>query len=253
MKATKFTMLAILATSAVTANAGVIGGMKDGMGQMWNTAGNPGAISVEAGSLGYGANIAYGANEYTEVQVGWTGGDILSKAEFEVKDVDFEAETDFSTPYVGVQLRPLKNWLTVGVGAMYMGKNEIIATATPAKGKSFTYNGKTYTAEADAKIDSSLEFKNAMSPYLSLGFRPNINNRFGLFGELGVAYTGGMEANVDAHGSFKVDGRTFDDTHSQYKAEIQKLEDDARTEIEDEIKDYDDYYPVVKIGATMRF
>ncbi len=249
MKAIKLTMLAILATSAVTANAGVIGGMKDGMGQMWNTAGNPGAISVEAGSLGYGANIAYGANEYTEVQVGWTGGDLLSKAEFEVKDVDFTAETDFSTPYVGVQLRPLKNWLTVGVGAMYMGNNEITATAKPTTGKTFTYNGETYTADANAELDATLEFKNTVSPYLSLGFRPNINNRFGLFGELGVAYTGGIEANVDAKGSYMHNGVNT----SLNASEIQELEDNARTEIEDEIKDYDDYYPIVKLGATMRF
>ena len=41
------------------------------------------------------------------------------------------------------------------------------------------------------KVEATVENKNTLAPYLTLGFRPNITNNFGVFGEIGAAYTGG--------------------------------------------------------------
>lgn len=247
MKAITLTVTAIIATTTITAHANI----KDSMDDIMQTATNPGSVSAEIGTLGYGANIAWSANDHTEVQLGYTGGDIIGLADtnLEVEGVDYEAETDFNTPYVGIQLHPLKNWFTVGMGAMYMGSNEINATATPKEGKNFTYQGKTYTAQTDAKIDANVEFKNTLAPYLSIGFRPNISNRFGIFGEIGAAYTGGLNTSVDASGSYTFKGETT----KLNEAQITELEDRARQEIEDEISSIEDWYPIVKAGMTIRF
>ncbi|MBR7539615.1 hypothetical protein KC221_25875, partial [Mycobacterium tuberculosis] len=50
-------------------------------------------------------------------------------------------------------------------------------------------NGNTYYGN----IEASAENKNTMNPYLTIGFRPNITNNFGVFGEIGAAYTGGLK------------------------------------------------------------
>ncbi len=256
MKLFKLSTFAIITAIATTANAGVVDNAKEGVKDVFN----PAAVGIEVGSLGYGANIAWGVNEYAEVQAGWVGGDLTdlaNKSDFDIDDVDFSAETDFSNPYVGVQLRPMKNWLTVGTGVMYMGNSSINAVATPEKDVSFTYNGESFKAATDnAKIDAEVTFKNTMAPYLTLGFRPNINNRFGLFGEIGAAYTGGTSTSVEAN----ADGFTYKNpVTGNWEAgtltadQLQKLEDDARKEIEDEIDGNDNWYPIVKVGATVRF
>ncbi len=90
-----------------------------------------------------------------------------------------------------------------------------------------------------------------MAPYLSLGFRPNINNRFGLFGEIGAAYVGGTDVDVQADGSFTLNGSPVDKQTSA--DEFTKLENNARQEIEDKVDGNDNWYPIVKVGATVRF
>lgn len=244
MKTLKTIAVAIIATSSVSANAMNMEGLKN----VFNND-NPVAISAEAGTLGYGANVAWSVNDTTEVQVGWTGGDIAKDVEIEVENVDYTAETDFSTPYVAVQLKPLKNWFTVGAGVMHMGNNSIEATATPKADTSFTYEGKDYVAKADSKLDAKINFRNTVAPYVSVGFRPNINNRFGVFGELGAAYVGKLNTNVKASGSYSYKGQKTDLTPAQ----IADLENRARNEIEEKISANGEWYPVVKLGATVRF
>ncbi|MBO6198007.1 MAG: hypothetical protein J6N79_00250, partial [Psychrobacter sp.] len=84
----------------------------------FQTVTHPAAISAEVGTLGYGANIGWGLNETTELQAGWAGGDVadLFGGDFDANDINYDVDTDFSNPYLGVQLRPAANWFTVGAG-----------------------------------------------------------------------------------------------------------------------------------------
>ncbi len=242
MKMLKVATLAVSVAMVANANAGVMG---DAL--------NPAAIGVEVGSLGYGANVAWAVNDSTELQVGWTGAkDGSLETDFDVDELTFTADAELSAPYVGVQLRPMQNWLTVGAGVMHMGNNSINAVATPKIGTTVTFEGSDYEVTSnDAKVDAKIEFKNTMAPYLSLGFRPNINNRFGLFGEIGAAYVGGTNVDVQADGSFTLNGAPVDKQASADK--FTKLENNARQEIEDKIDGKDKWYPIIKVGATIRF
>ena len=102
-------------------------------------------------------------------------------------------------------------------------------------------NGNSYYGN----IEASAENKNTMNPYLTIGFRPNITNNFGVFGEIGAAYTGGLkvtDANtrvLDANGQ---EITKFD--NNQLKSDLQNDLDDS---------DYSKWYPIAKIGATYRF
>jgi hypothetical protein len=220
---------------------------------IFNTLTHPASVSAEAGTLGYGASLGFSVNEKTELQAGWAGGDAaeLFGGDFDANDVNYDIDTDFSNPYLGVQLRPMANWFTMGAGII-VPDNEITATANakdagdngyyPVDGARYFVGtpdaGQVDVARGDITevggVQADLEHRNKLAPYLTVGFRPNITNNFGVFGELGAAYLGKTTATVNANG-----------------ANGALAEDQIKKELEDE--NYLEWMPIVKLGATYRF
>ena len=239
---------------AYNADAGVVrntaGALTGGTKTFFQTVTHPAAISAEVGTLGYGANIGWGLNEKTELQAGWAGGDAaeLFGGDFDANDVNYDIDTDFSNPYLGVQLRPAANWFTVGAGII-VPDNEITATANandaganayyPVDGNRYFVGTPDVALEPGditnvGSVQADLEHRNKLAPYLTIGFRPNITNNFGVFGELGAAYLGKTTATVNASG-----------------ANGAAAEDQIKRELEDE--NFLEWLPIVKLGATYRF
>ena len=198
----------------------------------FDTVTHPAAISAEVGTLGYGANLGWALNDKTELVVGWAGGDIGDlKDTIDIQDNTFDLETDYSNPYIGVNLRPAGNWFTVGLGTIFQD-NKTTLKSSNAQGVKI---GNNDVVGYSGNLEASVENKNTMAPYLTLGFRPNITNNFGLFGEVGAAYTGGQKVT-----EAKIDGANRAD-----------LASDLQKDIDDE--DLAKWYPIAKIGATYRF
>ena len=187
---------------AYNADAGVVrnttGAVAGGTKTFFQTAINPAAVSAEVGTLGYGANIAWGLNEKTELQAGWAGGDVadLFGGDFDANDVNYDVDADFSNPYLGVQLRPTGNWFTMGAGII-VPDNDLDVTANP-EGGVYKINDVSYIADDVGTLQGTMEHRNKLAPYATIGFRPNITNNFGLFGEIGAAYMGSTDATVTA-------------------------------------------------------
>ena len=223
----------------------VVGGIRNTTGALvggtktiFGTLLNPASISAEVGSMGYGANLGYSINDKVELQAGWAGGDVadLIGGDFDANDINYELDTDFSNPYMGVQLRPAANWFTMGAGII-VPDNNIDVTAN-ANGGNYRIDGVDYDADQVGTLKGNLEHRNKLAPYLTVGFRPNITNNFGVFGEVGAAYLGKVDASVAAvNGTNAVVGATA------ANAATQELED----------KDYLEILPIVKLGATYRF
>ena len=237
---------------AYDADAGVVGNTLGGTKGFFKQVVNPASVSAEVGTLGYGANIGWSLNEKTELQAGWAGGDVadLFGGDFDANDVNYDVDSDFSNPYLGVQLRPTGNWFTMGAGII-VPDNDIDVTANPNGGADGVYkiNGAEYNASDVGSLQGTMEHRNKLAPYATIGFRPNITNNFGLFGEIGAAYLGktdatvrtnGTSANVGVEGSVIGSGKTS----AQVAAE-------AQNELED--KNYIEWLPIVKVGATYRF
>ena len=240
---------------AYNADAGVVrntaGALTGGTKTFFQTVTHPAAISAEVGTLGYGANIGWGLNETTELQAGWAGGDVadLFGGDFDANDINYDVDTDFSNPYLGVQLRPAANWFTVGAGII-VPDNDIDVRANSEGDGYYSIDGdRYYTGQApvDApdvageyvgNLEGSIEHRNKLAPYLTVGFRPNITNNFGVFGELGAAYMGKVDAKIN---------RTDDNPNSA--ANI--VADRAERDLED--KSWLEWMPIVKLGATYRF
>ena len=225
-----------VSTTTYDPNAGVVKNtttqLVTGTRTFFDTVTHPAAISAEVGTLGYGANIGWGLNDKTELVVGWAGGDIGDlKDTIDIQDNTFDLETDYSNPYIGVNLRPAANWFTVGLGTIFQD-NKTTLKSNNAQGVKI---GNNDVIGYSGNLEASVENKNTMAPYLTLGFRPNITNNFGLFGEVGAAYTGGQKVT-----EAKIDGANRAD-----------LASDLQKDIDDE--NLAKWYPIAKIGATYRF
>lgn len=261
MKAIKTTLLAttVLASSVAMANTTThtAGTMVDGTRTIFSTLTNPAAVSVEAGSLGYGANIGWAINETAELQAGWAGGNVtdLLKGNFKVDGATYDIKTDLNNPYLGVQVRPAGNWFTVGVGTL-VPKNKIKATLRSNESATIKIDDVVYDA-TNAKVEAQLKHKNKMAPYLTVGFRPNLNNNWGVFGEIGGAYMGNVDAKVKV-----VDGTvtqrvatptpgTAVPAATGVVVASNEFEQRAKQSIEN--KQYATWYPIAKLGVTYRF
>ncbi|PKH80955.1 hypothetical protein [Psychrobacter sp. 4Bb] len=247
------------ASYAYNADAGVVsnttGAVVGGTKGFFNKVVNPASVSAEVGSLGYGANIGWSLNEKVELQAGWAGGDVadLFGGDFDANDINYDVDSDFSNPYLGVQLRPTGNWFTMGAGII-VPDNDIDVRANAEGEGYYSIDGQKYyagTAEVEqaladdfggqnvGNLEGSLEHRNKLAPYLTVGFRPNITNNFGVFGEVGAAYLGKVDATVRYTGE---EGNTVAAQDAARKAEAD-LED----------KDWLEWFPIVKVGATYRF
>ncbi len=225
-----------VSTTTYDPNSGVVKNtttqLVSGTRTFFDTVTHPAAISAEVGTLGYGANLGWALNDKTELVVGWAGGDIGDlKDTIDIQDNTFDLETDYSNPYIGVNLRPAGNWFTVGLGTIFQD-NKTTLKSSNAQGVKI---GNNDVVGYSGNLEASVENKNTMAPYLTLGFRPNITNNFGLFGEVGAAYTGGQKVT-----EAKIDGANRAD-----------LASDLQKDIDDE--DLAKWYPIAKIGATYRF
>lgn len=256
--------MAMAATAAQPAyqydqNKGVVSntaGAVYGTGKtLFDTATHPAAVSAEIGTLGYGASIAWGLNENTELTAGWNGFDDDGTKDLDASDSwinwgkalgdgwgnfegDMKYDADFSNPYLGVNLRPWANNFTIGTGVL-VPDNKLKATLTPDAGSSANVkiNGTSYTVQSDETVNVKVENKNKLAPYLTLGYRPNINQNWGGFFEVGAAYMGKMDADVKV-----VNNTTGLETN-------QALSEAAKKDIQDE----EVWYPMVKAGLTYRF
>lgn len=238
-------------------DAGIIrnttGAVAGGTKTFFQTAINPAAVSAEVGTLGYGANIAWGLNENTELQAGWAGGDVadLFGGDFDADDVNYDVDADFSNPYLGVQMRPAANWFTVGAGIIVPDNDiDVRANKEGEDDGFFKLDGIQYNAKQTGTLQGTMEHRNKLAPYATIGFRPNISDKWGLFGELGAAYMGKTNATVDATDPNSIVNYTDRNGTPQTTTagEVAKL---AEQELED--KDWLEWMPIVKVGATYRF
>ena len=243
---------------AYNADAGVVrntaGAVVGGTKTFFQTVTHPAAISAEVGTLGYGANIGWALNDKTELQAGWAGGDVadLFGGDFDANDVNYEVDSDFSNPYLGVQLRPAANWFTMGAGII-VPDNDIDVTAN-SNGGYYKVNGTKYDADSVGTLNGTLEHRNKLAPYATIGFRPNITNNFGLFGEIGAAYMGKTDATVTASNvsgaPIYIQNANGDKVISPTETS-QSVANTVERELED--KNYLEWLPIVKVGATYRF
>lgn len=249
MKLLKLTAAVVALTSA-SAMANVVTDTADTVVEsgktIIQTVAKPAAVGVEIGTLGYGANVSWGVNESVEVQAGWNGGKANVDQDFggensninwkevlgdEFKDFagNIKADVKGNSPYLGVQLRPFKNAFSIGTGVI-MPQFDANAVLTANGTVNVTVDGNQHSLNVGDVVVISAEPRNKLAPYATIGFRPNIGSRFGVAAEIGAAYVG------------------------DYNVEVYADNPELKSDLERKIgSDNFGWYPVAKLGATLRF
>ena len=245
MKALKLAAVSAAVLMSTGAMANVVtetaGTLYSGGKTVFKTLVNPAAVSLEVGTLGYGANVAWSVNDTVELQAGWAGGNIAEAINdnFDAEGVNYQVDTKFSNPYLGVQMRPAANWLTVGAGVIVPDNDiKVRANQNGSNASGYTIRGTNYSFQDVGTLEGSLEHRNKLAPYLTVGFRPNIHNNWGVFGEVGATYLGHADATVRSVGGAN-------------PTEAAKAVAAAEDSIE--AKDYASWFPIAKVGVTYRF
>lgn len=256
-----------VSTTAYNPNDGAVSNtttqVVTGTRTFFETLTHPAAISAEVGTLGYGANLGWALNDRTELQAGWAGGDVadLVGGDIDVNDVNYDLDTDFSNPYIGIQMRPAANWFTVGTGII-VPDNDIKVHANTNNGY-IKVDGVKYNLGNDDKnrratVDGTVEHRNDIAPYLTIGFRPNINNHWGIFGEIGGAYLGKTDSDVRISGNVTRDSESVGASRgigapgvALLPDQKRRLEQRAAQQIDN--KDWAEWLPIAKLGLTYRF
>lgn len=252
MKANKLLVVTVALGLAQMASANVVTDGVQAVGSTaWNstktvakTVANPGAVSLEVGTLGAGVNFTWAANEKTEVVAGWNGGNVSTNGalndsylnwnrvlenRFDDFDGNLKFKAKLNNPYVGVNIRPWANNFYVGTGVIFQ-KNEYEATFTSTAASTVKVGGLSVPA-TNVKLEG--ENRHDLAPYLTLGYKPSTDKNWGVFGEVGLSYFG------DLRGRAIIDG----DPNSADSAVL-------TAELNDNNKAW---YPIAKIGATYRF
>ena len=253
-------------------NAGVIrnttGAIVGTTRTLFDTVTHPAAVSAEIGTLGYGANIGWGLNESTELQAGWSGANFDGDGKLNSNDSwinwekalgdgyenfkgDYKYDVKMSNPYLGVQMRPMKNWFTVGAGVIVPDnkiETELHATKTSDLYSPVSIDGVEYKIADGSTINAEIKNKNKLAPFATIGFRPNITEKWGVFAEAGAAYMGDVRADVKITEGAGVIGANKDG--APVTADNADFEKAAEKELSN---DGSVWYPLVKVGATYRF
>ncbi len=158
----------------------------------------PSGARVEVGTTGYGGALLWTANPYVGLALGYNGGDISWSDDLSVDSVKYDMDMDNSLAYLNAEFRPWgtsqNRWvqgLYAAAGVGYVDTEYELKSNT--RSGQIEINGhKTNFSAVDGKVN----YDNDIAPYVGLGWAPKINERFGVFGEVGAYYTGNPQAKL---------------------------------------------------------
>lgn len=205
----------------------------------------PSGVRAEVGTTGYGGALVWTANPKVDLVLGYNGGDLSWSDDVKIDGSRYDLDMDNNNVYVNAQIRPWANWFYMAAGVSYID-NDYELERRVGSNASFKVDGARFNAGlgGNVKIDGEMVYDNDIAPYVGLGFSPAINNRWGVFGEVGAYYTGNptvnLRANPSALGLVGDDGRTLSQA---LRAEADKIANDDKYE----------WLPVAKLGLSFRF
>jgi hypothetical protein len=199
---------------------------------------NPTAMSIDAGTLGYGVSLWHSFNDAFSINGGYNW--LNYNKSFNTSDVDYRGKLKLSNFPLMVNWHPMKGTFRLVAGAI-IGENKVDVAGNPAGNFTYEINGVTYTAAQVGNLNGTGKFGNSVAPYLGLGWTTHRRTKgFGFFSDIGVMFSGAPKVTLRASGPISSDA-TFQSNLAQ---EVQKLNDEI-----DVVK----VFPVMRLGLMYRF
>ena len=203
----------------------------------------PAGMRLEVGTTGYGGAFIWTPSPKVDVVLGYNGGDISWSDDVKVNGSRYDLDMDNNNVYLNAQLRPWANWFYMAAGVSYLD-NDYDLDRRVGAAESFKVNNISYIAGATgAKITGKMSYDNDIAPYVGFGFSPAINNRWGVFGEVGAYYTGNPDVNLRLVSGGAIPNAQSPSLAASLKEEERKIANDDKYE----------WMPVAKLGVSFRF
>lgn len=198
----------------------------------------PTSVRAEAGTTGYGGAVTWTANPYVGVTLGYNGGDVSWSDDLSVDGVKYDMDMKNNLTYLNAEVRPWGTSSNMWANSLYMAAGVgYIDSEYTLKSKAGSGNIEIDgTQTGFDSVTGKVSYNNDIAPYLGLGFAPKINDKFGVFGEVGAYYTGNPQAKMTAVGGNDAD-RALLAEHER------NVENDDKYE----------WMPVAKLGVSYHF
>jgi hypothetical protein len=211
------------------------------LGALWGSAYAETAASLSAGTTGIGVHLIKPYSDNLNFRFGLNG--FSGSTTETTTSATYDVEARLRTFDALVDFHPGASAFRLSGGLIYNG-NELDATATPAAGGTYTFNGRTYPVTDAGQVVGTMEF-NKIAPYLGIGYGNAAakNKGWGFVADLGVMFQGSPKTSlrsVNCTAGTEICGRLADDL----AAESAKLQDDA--------SEYR-FYPVARVGLSYKF
>ncbi|QDK97204.1 hypothetical protein FM020_04600 [Acinetobacter tandoii] len=198
----------------------------------------PTSVRAEAGTTGYGGAVTWTANPYVGVTLGYNGGDVSWSDDLSVDGVKYDMDMKNNLTYLNAEVRPWGTSSNMWANSLYMAAGVgYVDSEYTLKSKAGSGNIEIDgTKTSFDSVTGKVSYNNDIAPYLGLGFAPKINDKFGVFGEVGAYYTGNPQAKMTGVGGTAAD--------QELLAEHERnVENDDKYE----------WMPVAKLGVSYHF
>ena len=206
----------------------------------------PTGVRAEVGTTGYGGALLWTANPYVGLALGYNGGNISWSDDLSINGTKYNMDMDNKLAYLNAEIRPWGASQNMWARSVYMAAgvgyvdSEYKLDKNVGTNASVTVDGSRFNGGLNGvKIDGKLKYDNDIAPYLGLGFAPQINKNWGVFGEVGAYYTGNPNVSLNSSNNALIgdDGRTLGQAISQEEYNIAN-------------KDRYQWMPVGKVGVS---
>jgi len=195
-------------------------------------------VGVKAGTLGYGAEVAWRPIKWLDVRA---GGNFLDYDDSGSQaGINYDATLALNTYYLTGNFRfPLSPFrMTVGA---FANNNELQMASLDAGSFLIGDNPIAYTAADVGTIRSVASFE-SVAPYLGAGFDFSVMDRLGLSLDFGVLWQGDPIITITS------DGLLGEANNAGFLADLE----DERQQLLNEVSDFR-AYPVFSIGFNFNF
>jgi len=198
------------------------------------------AIGYRVGTFGFGLDYNQRLSDTAILRLGYN---LYVMSRDEASDgVSYDAKLKITAASLLVDLHHIGSPWRVTMGLSQSGPHvEASGNATGT----VTFNGQTYNASDLGRIDVSIKPRNAVAPYLGIGYGQAVGtmDRFTFLADLGVLYVGSPKSKIVAECGSATAGSECDQLMADIRAEAAAREHDWKN-----LK----WWPVLSIGFAMR-
>lgn len=193
--------------------------------------------SARASTLGVGYEVGYALNDYVNFRVASNKYD--DEYDTTEDDIEYNFDLNLKSTALFVDIHPFGGVFRI-TGGMLDNKNKLDGRAEPAG--TYEINGVEYTADDVGTLFSTVNIGESNPLYVGLGWSKSLENSgFGIGFDIGAVMLGDSSVSLRATGPIANDAGFMADLEAE------------ETEVEDEINQDFEMYPVIAFGITYQF